>query len=108
MSSNANSENTENNVGRRGLTNIVKDNNHLHKAEFVHFFGMFLKENTKIQSIDISGLLLGKVMLSLIPYLKENESLIDANLSNNLLSDHDIEYLLSNLEVTPPIMQERL
>lgn len=48
LSKNANSENKENNLGRRGLTNIVKDNNQLHKAEFVYFLGKFLSENQKI------------------------------------------------------------
>ena len=64
---------------------------------FLQSICRFLKSNENLYSLNLQGLLLGKKLLFFVDQIKNNRSLIQLNLSNNLLNKNDEAYILEQL-----------
>ena len=57
----------------------------------------YLRHSRAILTLNFSGLYLGKKLLPFIDVLYDNKSLMQVNLSNNLLTDRDEEFIADKL-----------
>ena len=74
----------------------------MQKAVFVYELAQLFEENEFIQSVNLQGLLLGKLLLYLVPYIERSKTLEYLNISTNLLGTLDRDFILSGLGVVLP------
>ena len=77
----------------------LNQKNQLQKALFVYELGYFLEDNDVVESVNLQGLLLGKLILYLVPFIKSCDNLKYLNISTNLLGNLDKDLILKELKV---------